>query len=177
MANLRAGLIGLGMMGRHHARNLRSIDGVDLVAVADAAGDPHGLAGDLAVLPNVDALLEQGLDYVVVAAPTMYHEEIGLKLAEASVHALIEKPLAKTVDGARARHGCRETRSSRRRDGRHTAGDDLDRAFTRQRFQVFFGSIRRTEAQTLRDFRTRGWHTRLADMIPDEIKHLLLPGR
>lgn len=102
MANLRAGLIGLGMMGRHHARNLRSIDGVDLVAVADAAGDPHGLAGDLAVLPNVDALLEQGLDYVVVAAPTMYHEEIGLKLAEAGVHALIEKPLAKTVDGARA---------------------------------------------------------------------------
>ena len=102
MANLRAGLIGLGMMGRHHARNLRSIDGVDLVAVADAAGDPHGLAGDLSVLPDVDALLEQGLDYVVVAAPTMYHEEIGLKLAEASVHALIEKPLAKTVDGARA---------------------------------------------------------------------------
>ena len=102
MANLRAGLIGLGMMGRHHARNLRSIDGVDLVAVADAAGDPHGLAGDLAVLPDVDALLEQGLDYVVVAAPTMYHEEIGLKLAEAGVHALIEKPLAKTVDGARA---------------------------------------------------------------------------
>ena len=102
MANLRAGLIGLGMMGRHHARNLRSIDGVDLVAVADAAGDPHGLAGDLSVLPDVDALLEQGLDYVVVAAPTMYHEEIGLKLAEAGVHALIEKPLAKTVDGARA---------------------------------------------------------------------------
>ena len=33
MANLRAGLIGLGMMGRHHARNLRAIDGVDLVAV------------------------------------------------------------------------------------------------------------------------------------------------
>ena len=102
MANLRAGLIGLGMMGRHHARNLRSIDGVDLVAVADAAGDPHGLAGDLSVLPDVDALLEQGLDYVVVAAPTMYHEEIGLKLAGAGVHALIEKPLAKTVDGARA---------------------------------------------------------------------------
>ena len=34
MANLRAGLIGLGMMGRHHARVLGSLDGVDLVAVA-----------------------------------------------------------------------------------------------------------------------------------------------
>ena len=30
---LRAGLIGLGMMGRHHARNLRALDGVELVAI------------------------------------------------------------------------------------------------------------------------------------------------
>ncbi|MFL6150749.1 MAG: gfo/Idh/MocA family oxidoreductase, partial [Ornithinibacter sp.] len=33
MGNLRAGLIGLGMMGRHHARVLGSLPGVDLVAV------------------------------------------------------------------------------------------------------------------------------------------------
>lgn len=38
MANLRAGLIGLGMMGRHHARVLGSLEGVDLVAVADPGG-------------------------------------------------------------------------------------------------------------------------------------------
>ena len=31
MSVLRAGLIGLGMMGRHHARVLRSLDGVQLV--------------------------------------------------------------------------------------------------------------------------------------------------
>ena len=30
----------------------------------------------------------------------MYHEEIGLKVAEAGVHALIEKPLAKTFEDA-----------------------------------------------------------------------------
>ena len=40
MANLRVGLIGLGMMGRHHARVLRELDGVDLVAVADAVRRP-----------------------------------------------------------------------------------------------------------------------------------------
>ena len=102
MTNLRAGIIGLGMMGRHHARNLRAIDGVDLIAVADAAGDPHGVAEGLEVLPNVDALIEQKLDYVVISAPTMYHREIGLKLAAAGVHALIEKPLAKTVEDAEA---------------------------------------------------------------------------
>lgn len=99
--NLRAGLIGLGMMGRNHARNLRAIDGVDLVGVADAMGDPHGVAGGLEVQPNIDALIDVGLDYCVVAAPTQYHEEIGLKLAAAGVHALIEKPLAKETAGAR----------------------------------------------------------------------------
>ena len=102
MASLRAGLIGLGMMGRHHARNLRAIDGVDLVAVADAAGDPHGVAGDLPVLPNVEALIEVGLDYAVVAVPTEFHAAAGLQLAAAGVHALIEKPLAKTTEEAEA---------------------------------------------------------------------------
>lgn len=96
MSNLRAGLIGLGMMGRHHARNLNALEGVELVAVADAFGDPHGVAGNLPVLPDVDALIEQGIDYCVVAVPTHLHFEVGQKLAEAGVHALVEKPLAKS---------------------------------------------------------------------------------
>ena len=100
MANLRAGLIGLGMMGRHHARVLRQLDGVDLVAVADPAGDPHGVAGPLDVLPDVGALIEAGIDYAMVAAPTRFHTETGLALAAAGVHTLIEKPLASDVGGA-----------------------------------------------------------------------------
>ena len=93
MANLRAGMVGIGSMGKNHVRNLRAIDGVDLVAIADASGkDPFGVAGDLPVLPDVDAVIEAGVDYCVVAAPTKFHEEIGLKLAEAGVHALIENP-------------------------------------------------------------------------------------
>lgn len=100
MANLRAGLIGLGMMGRHHARVLRQLDGVDLVAVADPAGDPHGVAGPLQVLPDVNALIEAGIDYAMVAAPTRFHTETGLALAAAGVHTLIEKPLASDVEGA-----------------------------------------------------------------------------
>lgn len=100
MANLKAGLIGLGMMGRHHARVLGSLDGVDLVAVADPAGDPHGVAGGRAVLGSVDELIEAGIDYCMVAVPTIYHEEVGLKLAAAGVHAIIEKPLAPDVASA-----------------------------------------------------------------------------
>ncbi len=97
MANLRAGLIGLGMMGRHHARVLGSLDGVDLVAVADPSGDVHGVAGGRPLLASVEDLIAQGLDYCVVAVPTAYHETIGLALAEAGLHTLVEKPLAQDV--------------------------------------------------------------------------------
>jgi UDP-N-acetylglucosamine 3-dehydrogenase len=92
--SLRAGLIGLGSMGRNHARTLAALEGVDLVAVADPAGDPHGAARGVPVVTSIEALLERKLDYCVVAVPTALHEEVGLRLAEAGVHTLIEKPVA-----------------------------------------------------------------------------------
>jgi UDP-N-acetylglucosamine 3-dehydrogenase len=98
---LRAGLIGLGMMGRHHARILRSLDHVDLVAVADPEGDPNGVASGLDVRSSVDELISIGLDVCIVAVPTVHHEEVGLALAAAGVHALVEKPLAKDIASSR----------------------------------------------------------------------------
>jgi UDP-N-acetylglucosamine 3-dehydrogenase len=94
---LRAGLLGLGMMGRHHARVLSSLPGVELVAVADAAGDRHGVAGAVPVLRDVQELVAAGIDYCMVAIPTALHEEVGLVLAAAGVHALVEKPLTPDV--------------------------------------------------------------------------------
>lgn len=98
MAALRAGLLGVGMMGRHHARVLRELDGVELVAIADPAGDPHGVAGDLAILPDIDALISERIDIAVVAVPTRFHEAAALKLADAGVHTLVEKPIADSVE-------------------------------------------------------------------------------
>jgi UDP-N-acetylglucosamine 3-dehydrogenase len=98
MADLRVGLIGLGMMGRHHARVIREVDGVTLVAVADATGDPHNVAGGLPVRSNVAELIDAGIDMAVCAVPTGMHEEIGLALAEAGVHTLIEKPIAHSIE-------------------------------------------------------------------------------
>jgi predicted dehydrogenase len=99
-AKLRAGLIGLGMMGRHHARVLGSLEGVELVAVADPGGDAHGAAGGRPVLKDVHELIAAGIDFAVVAVPTVFHTETGLALAEAGVHTLVEKPLAPDVDSA-----------------------------------------------------------------------------
>ena len=101
MSGLRAGLIGLGMMGRNHARVLGSLDRVELVAVADPSGDAHGVAAGRPILRDVAEVIAAGVDYCVVAAPTALHLEIGLQLAEAGVHALVEKPLAQDPPAAR----------------------------------------------------------------------------
>lgn len=100
MTALRAGLVGLGMMGRNHARVLRSLDGVVLVAAADQFGDTHSAAAGLPVEDSVDALLRHDLDFCIVAVPTAEHLAVGLQLAEAGVHALVEKPLAAETAGA-----------------------------------------------------------------------------
>lgn len=88
MTRLRAGLIGLGVMGRHHQRLLSSLEGVDFVGVVDPGHAPTD-----GVFSSVDSLLAIGVDYCVVAVPTALHEEVALSLADAGVHALVEKPL------------------------------------------------------------------------------------
>ena len=98
---LRAGLVGLGMMGRHHARVLGSLDGVELVAVCDPMGDAHNVAGGRPVFTKVSELIAAGIDYAMVAAPTAFHEELALELAAAGIHALIEKPLAVDTPAAK----------------------------------------------------------------------------
>jgi predicted dehydrogenase len=98
---LRAGLVGLGHMGSHHARALHALDGVNLVAAVDPAGDPHRIADGIALFTDVDDMLRQGIDYAVVAAPTSRHADLGLQLAAAGVPTLIEKPLAPDPESAR----------------------------------------------------------------------------
>ncbi|MBC9944636.1 Gfo/Idh/MocA family oxidoreductase [Leucobacter sp. cx-328] len=98
--SIRYGLIGLGMMGRHHARVIRETDGIELVAVADAMGDPHGVAGDTPMFDSVEGLISAGIDAAIVAVPTKFHEEVGLKLAAAGVHTLVEKPVAHDLAAA-----------------------------------------------------------------------------
>jgi UDP-N-acetylglucosamine 3-dehydrogenase len=99
---LRAGLVGLGVMGRNHARILGSLPGVELVGIADPDGAKREVPGQTAVVDDVDALLALGIDYAVVAAPTTLHLAIGTSLAAAGVHALVEKPLANEFEDALA---------------------------------------------------------------------------
>lgn len=99
---LRAALIGAGEMGKNHARILSSLTGVELVAVVDQLGDPHGIRGDASLLSSVSDLKSMSVDFAVVATPTSTHEDVATWLFEAGINALIEKPLAIDAESAKS---------------------------------------------------------------------------
>ena len=97
---LRAGLIGLGMMGRHHARVLRETRRRGTGGRRRRLRRPaRRRAGGLPVYAGVEELINAGIDIAMCAVPTGLHEEVGLALAEAGIHTMVEKPIADTVAG------------------------------------------------------------------------------
>lgn len=96
---LRGAIVGLGMMGRHHARLLQTTPRVAFAGAVDPDGDRYGAVRDPAdVYGSIDALLERGKpDFAILAVPTDEHLAVARTLAAAGVHMLVEKPLAGTV--------------------------------------------------------------------------------
>jgi len=97
---LRAGVLGLGVMGRHHSRVLNELDGVEFKGVYDPSPTVADQIEGKPVVRDLEKFLDMGFDYCVVAAPTIYHLDIGRTLAERGIHALIEKPVASTTADA-----------------------------------------------------------------------------
>ena len=99
---LRVGVIGTGALGFHHARLLRTVEGTEFGGIYDI--DPARaaqVARDLAVVahPSLEALLDS-VDAVSIAVPTPAHTAVGLAVLSRGKAALIEKPLADSMDGA-----------------------------------------------------------------------------
>lgn len=101
-APLRAGVIGVGAMGRHHVRILSEIPGVELIAIADVSPDLVGsVASDYGVTgyTDFDAMLQnERLDVVSIVVPTSLHHAISIKAMRLGVNVLCEKPIASTVE-------------------------------------------------------------------------------
>jgi predicted dehydrogenase len=98
MANLRAALIGLGAMGKNHARVLKSLPGVDLVAVFDPAVAVGSL--ELPLVSSFEELIAIKPDYCVIATPTFTHEELAIELASNGINIFIEKPISISAESA-----------------------------------------------------------------------------
>lgn len=97
---MRLGLLGLGRIGEFHADTLASLPMVDSLVVADIIpGLTTKVADRLGAEPaaSPDALLEAGLDGVVIAAGTDAHPELILAAVDAGLPVFCEKPLARTI--------------------------------------------------------------------------------
>lgn len=100
---MRLGVIGIGSMGKNHARIFAELPGVHLVGVCDIdKRRADEIAGKYSTYAYTDYrdLLEQDLDGVSVVVPTYLHKEVAIAAIEAGVNVLIEKPIADTVPNA-----------------------------------------------------------------------------
>ncbi len=98
MKPLRAGVIGVGHLGQHHARHYATLPGVTLTGVCDAAPDRAKMIADrhgVQAWTDVVDLLKH-VDLVSVAAPTSAHFAATKVCLEAGKHVLVEKPIAVT---------------------------------------------------------------------------------
>ncbi len=104
MSRLRVAVVGCGHLGSIHARLLKSLEDVELVAVVD----PLATASRrVAAECGTEALEDLGrlpgyLDAAVIATPTLDHHAVASQLLEQGVHLLVEKPVTSTV--AQANH-------------------------------------------------------------------------
>ncbi len=100
---LDVGVIGVGMMGRNHARVYSELKAVDSLYLYDlngkAARDLAGAFG-AAVSPTAEDLLKS-VDAVSVCVPTPYHFSVATQVLDAGVPLLIEKPICATAEETR----------------------------------------------------------------------------
>lgn len=104
----RVAVIGVGHMGRHHARIYAEMPGTDLVAVVDAdAARAAEFAGRFGATALTDvAELPDGVQAASVAVPTVHHVEVASALLNRGIAALVEKPIAASVAEAETLLSC-----------------------------------------------------------------------
>ena len=103
-APVRIAVIGVGHLGRHHARILAALPGVELTAVEDVN---RARADEVAATHRTQALTDyreiiDKVDAVTIAVPTELHAAIGCACLGAGLATLIEKPLARSLAEADA---------------------------------------------------------------------------
>lgn len=96
---LRAGVVGAGHLGYHHARIYHHLEHVELAGVADtspAARERVAHDFGVPVFETCEALLAAGIDCASVVTPTTCHHDNAVALLEGGAHVLVEKPIAPT---------------------------------------------------------------------------------
>jgi predicted dehydrogenase len=100
---LPVAVIGVGHLGRHHARLLQQVPGAELVGIVDSRPEQaRQVAGELSVPVFASAdELPRHVRAVSVAVPTSLHHAVVCPLLERGISVLVEKPMAATLEEAR----------------------------------------------------------------------------
>ncbi len=101
---LRVAVVGVGHLGKHHARLLAAIDGARLTAVVDIDAGRAAAAAEATgarAMTDYRDLIGQ-IDAVTVALPTELHHQVALAFLERGIAVLVEKPMTRTLDEAQA---------------------------------------------------------------------------
>lgn len=104
MSSMRYAVVGVGALGRHHARIVAGLLGVDLVAVAEpceARGRSVAAACRTKWVPDYRELLNQ-VDAASIVVPTSAHRRVASEFLQRGIPVLIEKPLAGTLPDGEA---------------------------------------------------------------------------
>src|SRR5258708_9061183 len=97
---MRALIVGLGSIGRRHARNWAALGlGPLLVSRRPGAAPGEPLGVDAREFDSLDAALDAQPDVVLVTNPTSLHVETAGPALRAGAHVLVEKPLGHALDG------------------------------------------------------------------------------
>ncbi len=99
---VRVGVVGVGSIGRHHARIYAACEAADLIGVhdLDAARCAEVARGTgCTAFNNLSALLD-AVSAISIAVPTLAHQEVGLRCLEAGCDILMEKPIAGSIEEA-----------------------------------------------------------------------------
>jgi UDP-N-acetylglucosamine 3-dehydrogenase len=103
---LKAAVLGVGNMGRHHARVYAMMPDVELVAVADVSktlGQQIAAKYGCKYYNDYLQLLDnENIDAASIAVPTSLHKAVALECIKRKVPVLIEKPIADTIPSAQA---------------------------------------------------------------------------
>lgn len=95
MSTVRVAVIGVGHLGKIHARLVQQLPDAKLVAVVDpiAPAREH-LATELQTASYADhRSLLGSIDAAIIATPTQYHADVAVELLRSGVHVLVEKPI------------------------------------------------------------------------------------
>ncbi len=102
----RLGFLGVGWIGRHRMQAILETDAVEVAALADPSSEMAAQAGALApgaeIVDGLDALLDAGVDGVVIATPSALHAEQSIRALERGAAVFCQKPLGRTAAEARA---------------------------------------------------------------------------